>query len=454
MFAILDIETTGGNSRTDKITEIAIFVHDGEKVIEQFDTLINPECRIPYYISELTGIYDHMVANAPKFYEVAKRIVQITEGCTIVAHNAKFDYNFIRNEFKELGFEWTKPTLCTVQLSRRLLPGHQSYSLGKLTKDLGITLNMRHRAGGDAAATVTLFELLLQKDGNGFRKLRKKSSPVAREWEQHYLRPVVDALPEKCGVYYFHNAQGDLVYVGKSRNIRSRVLTHLANFTTQKSVVMRDAVATIKYELTGSELVALLLESAEIKRHQPVFNAAQRRASYEFGLFASLELDGYIRLRVEKSSKLTPLTTFTTREEGKLFVERLVEEYGLCPKLTALQHGGGPCFNHGIHQCGGACVGLEAPDNYNQKVDRALRLVRYEHDNFLVIDEGRYTDERSVIFIEGGRYVGFGFVQQTQVRQGIDHLKNCITPQHDNRNVQSIIKGYLERNTVEKLIPL
>lgn len=430
-------------------------MHDGQKVVAEFDSLINPECKIPYYISELTGIYDHMVASAPKFYQVAKKIVELTEGCTFVAHNAKFDYNFIRNEFKSLGFEYSKPTLCTVQLSRKLLPGHASYSLGKLTKDLGIALNMRHRAGGDAAATVKLFELLLEKDDNGFRKLRgSKAAPIKREWEQHPLRPIVDALPEKCGVYYFFNTEGDLVYVGKSRNIRSRVLTHLANFTTQKSVVMRDAVATIKYELTGSELVALLLESAEIKRHQPVFNAAQRRANFEFGLYATLELDGYIRLRVEKAGKMTPLTTFTTREEGKMFMERLVEGFELCPKLTALQIGSGPCFNHGIHRCKGACINLEAPENYNQRVELALRQVRYEHDNFIVIDEGRYTDERSVVFIEGGRYKGFGFVPQIQVRQGVEHLKTCISPQPDNRNVQTIIKGYLERNPVEKLIPL
>lgn len=455
MFAIIDIETTGGNSRNDRITEVAIFVHDGEKVVAEYDTLINPECKIPYYISELTGIYDHMVANAPKFYQVAKKIVELTEGCTFVAHNAKFDYHFIRNEFKSLGFDYYKPTLCTVQLSRKLLPGHASYSLGKLCNDLGIELNMRHRAGGDAAATVKLFELLLQKDGNGFRKLRGKAkTAISKEWEQHHLRPVVDALPEKTGVYYFYNDAGDLVYVGKSLNIRSRVLTHLANYSTQKSVNMRNAVASIKYELTGSELVALLLESAEIKRHQPIYNQAQRRASYEFGLMASMELDGYVRLKVERVGKQTPLTTFTTRDESKVFIERLIEEYSLCSKLTGVEFGGGPCFNHSIHKCFGACIGLENPDVYNKRVEDALRIVRYDHEDFLVIDEGRYTDERSVVFIENGRYMGFGFVPETQVKKGVDHLKSFITPQQNNRNVQSIIKGYLERHEVQKLIPL
>jgi DNA polymerase-3 subunit epsilon len=455
MFAIIDIETTGGNSRNDRITEIAIFVHDGERVVAEYDTLINPECKIPYYISELTGIYDHMVANAPKFYQVAKKIVEITEGCTFVAHNAKFDYNFIRNEFKSLGFDYTKTTLCTVQLSRKLLPGHASYSLGKLTKDLGIDLHMRHRAGGDAAATVKLFELLLQKDGNGFRKLRSKATPgIAREWEQHHLRPIVESLPEKTGVYYFFNDAGELVYVGKSLNIRSRVTTHMANYTTQKSVNMRNAVASIKYELTGSELVALLMESAEIKRHQPIYNQAQRRASYEFGLMASMELDGYIRLQVDRVTKQTPLTTFTTRDESKVFIERLIEEFSLCPKLTALEFGSGPCFNHSIHKCYGACIGLENPDVYNKRIEDALRIVRYDHEDFLVIDQGRYTDERSVVFIAGGRYMGYGFVPETQVKKGVEHLKSCISPQQNNRNVQSIIKGYLERNAVQKLIPL
>ncbi len=161
MFAIIDIETTGSVYRYGKITEIAIVLHNGEGITDMFQTLINPEIDIPYHITKLTGISNEMVAGAPRFFEVARKIVEFTEGRTFVAHNVSFDYRFIREEFKQLGYNYERKKLCTVQLSRKLLPGHSSYSLGKLCSDLGIVIEGRHRAGGDALATARLFELLI-----------------------------------------------------------------------------------------------------------------------------------------------------------------------------------------------------------------------------------------------------------------------------------------------------
>ncbi|MEQ8811132.1 MAG: 3'-5' exonuclease, partial [Imperialibacter sp.] len=162
MYAIIDIETTGGNAQFSKITEIAIYVHDGSQVVDEFTTLVNPECNIPPFITKLTGITNEMVEDAPRFFEVAKKIVEITEGKIFVAHNVNFDYGFVRHEFKRLGYEFKRDTLCTVKLSRKILPGKSSYSLGNLCKSLGIEIENRHRAGGDAFATVKLIEILLQ----------------------------------------------------------------------------------------------------------------------------------------------------------------------------------------------------------------------------------------------------------------------------------------------------
>lgn len=164
MYAIIDIETSGGNHKNGKITEIAIYKHDGKQIIDQYVTLINPELKIDWYVKKLTGITDEMVATAPKFYEVAKNIVDITRDCIFIAHNVDFDYGFIRAEFKKLGYDYRRKKLCTVKLSRQLIPGKQSYSLGKLCKEIGIELEDRHRASGDALATVKLFELLLKQD--------------------------------------------------------------------------------------------------------------------------------------------------------------------------------------------------------------------------------------------------------------------------------------------------
>ena len=279
MYAILDVETTGLSAAGEKITEIAIFIHDGNQVVDSFESLINPEKKIPYRIVQMTGITNQIVADAPRFYEVAKKIVEFTEDKVIVGHNVKFDYSFLRHEFKSLGYDYKRETLDTVKLSRKLIPGRRSYSLGRLCKDLGINNHARHRAGGDAFATTQLFELLLEIDidlvklkTNGIRSDRNKS--------------LVEGLPKTPGVYYFANADGELIYVGKSINIHDRVLSHLNNNLHKKAVEMKDAIAHVSFELTGNELVALLLESAEIKRHQPLYNRQQRRTFYNYGLYS------------------------------------------------------------------------------------------------------------------------------------------------------------------------
>lgn len=164
MFTIIDIETTGNHYKYGHITEIALYRHNGQQVTDSYSTLINPEMDIPYYITKLTGIDNEMVKNAPKFFEVAKKIVEITSNSIFVAHNVSFDYRFVKEEFNRLGFDYNRKTLCTVQLSRKFLPGHRSYSLGKLCSDLNININGRHRATGDALATVKLFEILLKKN--------------------------------------------------------------------------------------------------------------------------------------------------------------------------------------------------------------------------------------------------------------------------------------------------
>lgn len=161
MYAIVDIETTSGSPKSGKITEIAIFIYNGSEITDSFVSLINPECDIPYYITNITGINNQMVANAPKFYEIAKKVVEITANKIFVAHNVSFDYNFIRNEFKQLGYDFKRKTMCTVELSRKYIPGHRSYSLGNICGELGIEINGRHRAAGDALATVKLLELIL-----------------------------------------------------------------------------------------------------------------------------------------------------------------------------------------------------------------------------------------------------------------------------------------------------
>ena len=226
MYAIIDIETTGGSARLEKITEIAVYLHDGNEITGEFVSLVNPERNIPYFITNLTGITNEMVENAPRFYEIAKKIIELTEGRTFVAHNARFDYSFIREEYKSLGFNFKRSILDTVALSRKLIPGHKSYSLGNICKDLNISINGRHRAAGDALATVRLLEILIARDMeiNSGRSSLLKNTRISKLHPKLDISKI-DSIPDEPGVYYFYNEKGDLIYIGKSRNLQQRIAT-------------------------------------------------------------------------------------------------------------------------------------------------------------------------------------------------------------------------------------
>lgn len=454
MYAILDIETTGGSPKFEKITEIAIYVHDGTSVTDQYVTLINPERNIPYFITSLTGITNEMVEDAPRFYEVARKIVEITEGATIVAHNARFDYSFLREEFKTLGFNFRRGLLDTVTLSRKLFPGYPSYSLGNICENLGIVIEDRHRAAGDALATVKLFELLMEKDslvsgGSGSLIKNRKSAKLNPNLDIKIL----DKIPEEPGVYYFYDEKNDLIYIGKSSNLYERVATHLSNNTTNRTMEMRDRIADISWEVTGSELIALLRESEEIKKNKPHYNRAQRRTGSSWGLFSKVDANGYINFLIDNNfSDEIPLVTFTSKARARTKLNSLVENMNLCQKLAGLYDTSGSCFHFQVGICRGACNGTESPEDYNKRASRVLDEFSFGRSNFLIIDKGRDADERSAVKIVGGKYFGYGWFNINDLGFGMDPVHDCIRPAMDNRDVQSIIKGYLARNRVEKII--
>ncbi len=441
MFAIIDVETTGGSFVNERLTEISIYLHDGEKVVDEFSTLVNPEQPIPYMITRLTGISNEMVAGAPHFYEVARKIVEMTEGATLVGHNVAFDYTFIRHEFRRLGYNYRRPTICTVKLSRKLLPGMTSYSLGKLCRQLGIEIQNRHRAAGDALATTRLFELLL------------KTEPSAIENLSGYKIPeMIMEVPEETGVYYLHDENGRIIYIGKSKNMFERLLQHFRNNETVKAVEMQSRTASVSYEHTGSELVALLLESDEIKKHKPVYNRAQRRSFFSFCLFDYYDDEGYHRLTIgyQLDGKL-PITCFTSMAHAKNYLYSLVDRFMLCQKLCGLYDSPDACFQFGIKQCRGACIGQESPDEYNRRVDAAIRLSGFRHQDFYIIEKGRNQDEAAVVKIEAGRYCGFGYLYKNDIAD-IEQLANCIKPYKDNRDTRQIIKNYLKKHPRTKII--
>jgi DNA polymerase III subunit epsilon len=454
MYAIIDIETTGGSARIEKITEIAIYLHDGNQITGEFVSLVNPERNIPWFITNLTGITNEMVEDAPRFYEIARTIVELTEGRTFVAHNAKFDYSFIRQEFKSLGFNYNRNILDTVALSRKLFPGHRSYSLGNICRDLSISINGRHRAAGDALATVKLFEMLVEKDleVNGNRSVLMKNTRISK------LNPKLDVtkidnIPDEPGIYYFYNENGDLIYIGKSRNLQQRISTHLSNNTTNRSMEMRDLIADIDWERTGSELIALLKESSEIKENKPIYNRAQRRTGFQWGIFSFVDKNGYINYRYGTiDTEDSPVSVFTSKEKTKSKLNSIVETYGLCQKLSGLYETEGACFHYQVGICRGACCGKEAPEEYNERASKAAEEFVFTRRNFFIIDTGRDEEERCAVKIVNGKFAGYGYFNINDMGFGLAAVHECIRPSGDNRDIQVILKQYLKGNRVEKII--
>jgi len=452
MYAIVDIETTGGSARLERITEIAVYVHDGNRIIDEYSTLVNPERNIPYFITALTGISNEMVEDAPRFFEVAKKIVEITEGNIFVAHNARFDYSFIRQEFSMLGYNFKRPLLDTVSLSRKLLPGHKAYSLGNLCKELGIEIRGRHRASGDALATVRLMELLLEKDKE------QKNGSLVKNRKASKLHPALDmqkieVLPEEPGIYYFHNESGDIIYVGKSRNLYQRVNTHLSNNTSSREMEMRSMIADISWERTGSELVALLLESAEIKSRKPLYNRAQRRTGFRWGIYSFTDEKGYVRFEYRNvKDDAVPLALFSSKENVRAKLEQIISDYNLCQKLCGMYDTAGQCFHRQVSLCRGACCDEEEPATYNERALLALDEFVFRERNFFIVDRGRDNDERSAVKIINCKYAGYGYFNINDMGFGLTALHDCIRGAKDNRDIQVIIKGYLKNHRVEKII--
>ncbi|MGB9747761.1 MAG: exonuclease domain-containing protein [Bacteroidales bacterium] len=452
MYAVVDVETTGGSPAHERITEIAVFIFDGQNIVDEFSTLVNPEKNIPYHITRLTGITNEMVAEAPRFFEIARRLVEMTEGCIFVAHNVTFDYQFIRHEFLRLGYKYEREKLCTVKLSRKLLPGLRSYSLGEICREAGIQINDRHRAAGDALATVMLLRFLLSKGCNE-DVINELTDISMKGLHPLFDRNVFRNLPEEPGVYYFLNEKGDVIYIGKSRNIRQRVIQHFTGTGQSGKLKMRGEVVSVTWEPTGSELVALLLESDEIKKHKPLYNRKQRRALSMYGIFHYLNDKGYICFSIERIRDVNalPLDTFALKAEATDVLNAWIDRYTLCQKLCGVYDSPGACFHYEIRECKGACLGIEPPETYNRRAELVIRQMQYQHHNMFIIDRGRHAEEKAVVKIENGRYAGFGFIDAECIN-GLESLHDCIKAYHDNHDVQWIIRSYLRKKKVGKII--
>jgi DNA polymerase-3 subunit epsilon len=452
LFSVIDIETTGGSSQRDKITEIAIYVTDGEKILNEFSTLINPERRVTPFITGLTGITNEMLENAPKFFEVAAKIVEVTKDTIFVAHNVGFDYGFVKQEFANLGYKYRLNTLCTVKLSRNLFPGFKSYSLGNLCKSMNVSLVNAHRAYADAKATTEIFNMIYAKDyaeNNGENINGFSVNGLSSELDIGTVRN----LPEQCGVYYFYNSEKELIYIGKSKNIHSRVLTHLRNEKTKKSINMRSQIAFLDYELTGNELIALLKESHEIKQNLPVFNKAQRRSINNWGIYSFEDTNGYKCFNIDyvDSAKNNCIAVYSSKASATEILARYCEKYQLCQKLSGLYQSAGACFYYGLGECLGACIQAEVVETYNKRAKAFISELTFNLDNVFIILQDCDDERQWVVAIKDSKYYGYGYVDEVTDLHP-DDMMDALTPYPDNKDVRQIIRTYLKTKRNYKLV--
>jgi len=445
MYAIVDIETTGGYANNHRVTEIAIYHHDGMQITNHYHSLINPGRSIPYFITGLTGINYEMVKESPSFEEIASEVFEQLKDRVFVAHNAHFDYSFLKSEFEGAGINWNSKKLCTVRLSRKIIPGLSSYSLGRLAESLGITIHDRHRAGGDAEATAKIFDLLIKRDTEGVIAKALKRNSGETILPPNLPKEDFDKLPAKPGVYYFLDARGNVIYVGKAINIKKRIAGHFTGDAREwNRSNIRNEIHHITYELTGSELIALILESQEIRRLWPKYNLAQKFRTDEWGVFDYEDRAGYLRFSVNTVSRGTrPLISFSSKGDAWNFMWEKVREFDLCPKLSGLQIAKGLCFSYQTGECKGGCMGVEASKKYNKRAQSAIESFFEAGSSLAIVGRGRKNNERSLVLVENGAYLGFGFIDKSETLADFEAAKDFIKISKENRVVQNLINSYL-----------
>jgi DNA polymerase-3 subunit epsilon len=440
MYAIVDIETTGSHPEKSGITEIAIVLHNGTEVEGRYETLINPGYLIPSYITYLTGITNNEVSQAPDFSQVALHIYNLLSNRIFIAHNVNFDYTFIRHHLMENGYHWLPKKLCTLKLSRKAFPGLQRYGLGHLCKIFDIPVVNRHRAGGDADATAVLFQKILTAGGEKLIKDFLKKDNHEQILPPNLSRENINKLPYVPGVYYFHDSKGKIIYVGKAKCLKRRVLSHFTGLNTGKKrqEFLRN-IHEVTFAECPTELTAFILESIEIKKYWPEYNYSQKRPEQFYGIYLFEDSAGFLRLAIDKKRKHTePVASFALLSDAHRTLWKLVKEFGLHPAL---------CF---LQKQSFVPVDFE-PGVYNGKIMRAVDRLQQNLGTFAIVESTATGNQRSCVLIENGKFYGMGILPRDNTSYDSVQLKNYLTVYPENEMIRTLVKSYAQKNA-EKIV--
>lgn len=461
---LLDCETTGSKPTYHRIIEIGLLVIENGKIIETWESFIQPDQALPQNIQNLTGITKVMLADAPRFSEIADLLLEKLDGRVLTTHNARFDYGFIKNEFSRVGINFRTDPLCSVKFSRALYPQFKRHGLDQIIQRFQLQINNRHRAFDDAKIIHDFFlysSHIFEEDdiSSVCDQIRERASLPSK------LAPnVIDRLPKQPGVYYFHDDKGKLLYVGKSVNIRSRVLNHFSqDYKNHKDLKMSSLIADVSFEITASDFSAQLLESHEIKQHLPLFNHRLRKVKKLYRLMIETNDAGYaipvIKEQVLTSEIENNFGLFRSYRQIESKLKQLADDHQLCFRLLGLEgknkDGKKPCFRFQLKKCLGACCGQESSEKYNAKLLAAMQYYQekiWPWPDAILLEERSQVGENSYHLIKDWIYLGklgspndiydLGYV----VRPSASYIINLKQPSEAIKNVSQDITPFFSNN--------
>ncbi|WP_282144266.1 exonuclease domain-containing protein [Cellulophaga baltica] len=419
-------------------------------------TSINPEERIPLYLQEATGLTDVALLNAPSFSEVADTLLKELQGCILVGHNISFLQYHLKTQFRHIGYAFEMPQICTVRLSKKLIPNMTSYELPYLSGVLGIPYDAAASLEESNEATSALFQRLLALDENEeiITALLQPNKPKLKyRIPKHITEVQLDRLPKTPGIYKFQNEDKEVIYVGKAKDIKKRVLSHF-RATTEKELLLCTATYFIDFEPMGSELLALLREADLIAKLDPYYNYIQKKKHITYMIVPIRNKKGILQLKVERRPfQHTPTEIFLKRSLAIERLSQLTEKFELCPSYTGVHSVKTKCSTVSFSSCKGICREEETLEAYNDRVTQALDHLNNENENFVVFEKGRNSQEQGVVLVLHGVYQGFGFVDKNELIQGTSDLLHVIDAKEHSYHSAKIISAYRKRNPY-KIKPL
>ena len=445
MYAVIDVETTGGSPANDRIIEIAVIVYDGQRITDSYNTLVNPKKPIDPYVTKLTGISDDMVLNAPTFEEIHERVLELTHESIFVAHNVKFDFGMIRQEYKRLGIDFNRRQLDTVNLARKVLPGFNSYSLGNICDSLGIEITDRHRAFGDAEATVKLLEMILSKSTSAKYIEIELNHGIDLDLLPPYLsKAEIEKLPEDPGVFYYRDELGKVLYLDGVKNIRKKVISHISSLPdAPERQRMFELMRSIDYEPSGTELIAKLIAYREYRKHRPEFNKHIKPQVFTHAVFLNMDEQGFLQLKIHPIDfpNGESVIRFASKASANKVLSKIIRENNLYSWFAIRSK----MKEKGV-------IDDKNLKNHNNFIEKTVRKYLYRNPSFFIIGEGIHPDDNSVVCIENNVYKGYGYFNPELTEPTPDNLRELIHPDEDDTETQKIIRAQLRKMKHAKIV--